>query len=165
MRSAAQRDVLRVVMNKAHNSYESEYATPTIELGLWLRALKSFFDLDNLPLSETERGAILKRDFTCEVNITRAVLLRCLNLIGKLSQQESLPHAYDENEAVAPDVEWPGGAARIVVVPRRERPDDVEGTERERRQRDLAAAGDGRVDPALAQVAQRLPEGDCARGA
>ncbi|MBA3240008.1 MAG: hypothetical protein H0T60_02125 [Acidobacteria bacterium] len=103
MRSAAQRDVLRVVMNKAHNSYESEYATPTIELGLWLRALKSFFDLDNLPLSETERGAILKRDFTCEVNITRAVLLRCLNLIGKLSQQESLPHAYDENEAVAPD--------------------------------------------------------------
>lgn len=102
-RSAAQRDVLTVVMNKAHNSYESEYATPTVELGLWLRALKSFFDLDNLPLSETERGAILKRDFTCEVNITRAVLLRSLNLIGKLSQRESLPHDYDENEAVAPD--------------------------------------------------------------
>lgn len=90
-------------MHNANNSYESEYATPTRELGLWLRALKSFFDLENLPLSETERGAILKRDFTCEVNITRAVLLRCLNLIGKLSQQESLPHAFDENEAIAPD--------------------------------------------------------------
>ena len=40
----------------------------------------------------------------------------------------------------------------------RQRPDDVEGTERQRTQRNLAAAGDRGIDPALAQVAERLAE-------
>ena len=47
----------------------------------------------------------------------------------------------------------------------RERTDDVERTERERAQWDLAAAGDRRIDPAVAQVAQRLADGDRPRGA
>ena len=55
--------------------------------------------------------------------------------------------------------------ARVVVVAVRQRPDDVERPERERAQRDLAAAGDRRIDPALAQVAQRLAERDRARRA
>lgn len=90
-------------MNIVHNSQGAEYATPTLELGLWLRALKSFFDLQNLPLNESERGAILERDFTCEVNVTRAVLLRCLNLVGKLTQKEPLPQIFDGDEAAVPD--------------------------------------------------------------
>ena len=53
----------------------------------------------------------------------------------------------------------------VVVVAGRQRPDDVERAERERAQRDLAAAGDRRIDPAFAQVAQRLAERDRARRA
>ena len=49
-------------------------------------------------------------------------------------------------------------AGRVVVVAGRERADDVERSERQRAQRDLAAAGDRGVDPALAQVAQRLTQ-------
>jgi hypothetical protein len=88
-------------MNNAHNSYLGDYVTPTLELGLWLRALKSFFDLENLPLSEAERTSILKRDFTCEVAVTRSVLLRCLNLIGKLAQQEPSPGVFDRKDDAA----------------------------------------------------------------
>jgi len=58
-----------------------------------------------------------------------------------------------QDEAVAPRVERPGGQARIVIPSRRERADDVERAERKRRQRDLAAARDRRIDPAFAQVA------------
>ena len=48
-------------------------------------------------------------------------------------------------------VERPAGVRRVVVVAGRQRPDDVERPERERAQRDLAAAGDRRVDLAVAQ--------------
>lgn len=89
-------------MDNAHNPNAGEYATPTLELGLWLRALRSFFDLENLPLNEAERASILKRDFACEVAITRAVLLRCLGLAGKLAQHEPAPGIYEANEAAAP---------------------------------------------------------------
>ena len=47
----------------------------------------------------------------------------------------------------------------------RQCPDDVERAERQRRQWDLAAAGDRGVDPALAQVPERLAERDRARRA
>ena len=47
----------------------------------------------------------------------------------------------------------------------RQGPDDVERTERQRAQRDLAAAGDRGVDASLAEVAERLAEGDRARRA
>ena len=53
----------------------------------------------------------------------------------------------------------------VVVVAGRQRPDDVERAERQRRQRDLAAARDGRIDPALAQVAERLAQRDRPRRA
>jgi hypothetical protein len=88
-------------MDNAQNSNTGEYATPTLELGLWLRALRSFFDLENLPLNEAERSSILKRDFTCEVAVTRAVMLRCLGLIGKLAQHEPAPDAFGVGDAPA----------------------------------------------------------------
>src|SRR5688572_21090443 len=89
-------------MDNAHEPKKGEYATPTLELGLWLRALRSFFDLENLPLNEAERASILKHDFTCEVSITRAVLLRCLGLVGKLAQHGHTPDAYNAGEAAPP---------------------------------------------------------------
>ena len=47
---------------------------------------------------------------------------------------------------------------------RRERPDDVEGSERESAQRHLAASRNRGIDPAVAQVPERLPERDAPRG-
>ena len=49
--------------------------------------------------------------------------------------------------------------AGVIVVAGRQGPDDVERPERERRQRDLAAARDRRIHPALAQVARAPPRG------
>src|SRR5688572_29673005 len=104
-------------MDNAHNPNKGEYATPTLELGLWLRALRSFFDLENLPLNEAARASILKHDFTCEVSITRAVLLRCLGLVGKLAQPGHAPDAYDANDtkaaATAPGTTLQFGAGEL----------------------------------------------------
>ncbi len=97
-------------MDNAQNPNGGDYETPTLELGLWLRALRSFFDLENLPLNEAERASILKRDFTCEVAVTRAILLRCLGLIGKLTQHEPAPNVYDGDDAATP-----GTALRFVA--------------------------------------------------
>jgi len=86
-----------------------------------------------------------------------------LGFVGGLEHEQGRPLAHDE--AVAPRVERALGAVGLVVVTGRERPDDVEGPERERAQRDLAAAGDGGVDPAFAQVPERLAERDRPGGA
>ncbi len=83
--------------------------------------------------------------------------------IGVLEHEQRGALAHDE--PVPTDVERTRGLPGILVVPRRQRPDDVERTERERRERDLAAAGDRGIDPALAQVAERLTDRDCARRA
>ena len=73
------------------------------------------------------------------------------------------PLAHDEAVAIA--VEGPGGTLRRIVVGRRERPDDVEGTEREGAQGHLAAPGNRRIDPAVAQISERLAERHAARRA
>ena len=83
--------------------------------------------------------------------------------LGRLEHEQRRALAHDE--AVASRVEGPRGVSRVVVVAVRQRPDDVERSERERTQRDLAAARDGRIDPPLAQVTHRLAERDRARRA
>jgi hypothetical protein len=89
-------------MDNAQNPHDGVvYLTPTLELGLWLRALRSFFDLENLPLNEAERASILKRDFTCEVAVTHAILLRCLGLIGKLTQHAPADGVFEGADAPA----------------------------------------------------------------
>lgn len=98
-------------MDNAQNPNGGAYATPTLELGLWLRALRSFFDLENLPLNESERASILKRDFTCEVAVTHAVLLRCLGLIGKLSQHIQPCEGFEG--AAAPDAAPRSGGGEL----------------------------------------------------
>ncbi len=54
------------------------------ELGLWLHALRSFFNLANHPLDETERAELLNRDFTPEMRIAQQTLRRCLRLLLSL---------------------------------------------------------------------------------
>ncbi|HYO92155.1 MAG TPA: hypothetical protein VEQ40_10990, partial [Pyrinomonadaceae bacterium] len=62
---------------------------PEAMLGLWLRALLSFFDLSNHPLTETEHADLSKRDFVNEVRIARAVLWDCSRLAFQISKVES----------------------------------------------------------------------------
>ena len=83
--------------------------------------------------------------------------------LGRLEDEQRRALAHDEPVAAA--VERPRGRAGVVVGPGRQRPDDVERPERQRAQRDLDAARDRGVDPALAQVAHRLAERDRPRGA
>ncbi len=90
----------------------------------------------------------------------RAARLRDL---GRLEHQQR--RALAHHEPVAPAVERPLGRPGVIVVAGRQRPDDVERAERERAQRDLDATGDRRVDPAVAQVAERLAQRDRPRRA
>lgn len=46
------------------------------ELGLWLCALRSFFDVRNHPFTEAERAGIPERSWTNEIRIARRTLLR-----------------------------------------------------------------------------------------
>ena len=86
-----------------------------------------------------------------------------LGHVRRLEDEQRGALAHDE--PVATRVERPGRRPGLVVVAGRQRPDDVEGTERERAQRDLAAAGDRRIDSTLAQVPERLADRDRTRRA
>jgi hypothetical protein len=89
----------------------SDEPTPARELGLWLRALRSFFDQANHPFAEAERADISTRSFSCETAIARDVLFRCLQLVRGLSSAEgdiAAPPtlAALEPEAVRADGRW-----------------------------------------------------------
>jgi hypothetical protein len=62
---------------------------PAHELAVWLRALQSFFNTANHPLSESERAAIGERSFKCETLVIRDALLRCLHLLESVTRGES----------------------------------------------------------------------------
>lgn len=62
---------------------------PEAMLGLWLRALLSFFDTGNHPLTETEQADLSKRDFAHDIRIVHAVLLECSRLAFQLALTES----------------------------------------------------------------------------
>ena len=81
-----------------------------------------------------------------------------------LGLEDEQPDALAHDKPVAGGIERPCGAFRRVVGPRREGPDDVERPEGERAQRDLRTTGDRGVDRPVANRAQRLAEGDRARG-
>ena len=52
---------------------------------MWLRALRSFFNAANHPLTEAERAGLGERSFNCETGVVRDALVRCLHF--------SRPHA------------------------------------------------------------------------
>ena len=68
----------------AHEHADSEAPQPqrpnanVRELGLWLLALRSFLNLRNHPLGETERAELLHRDFKPETRIAQQTLRSCL---------------------------------------------------------------------------------------
>ena len=60
--------------------------SPARELAVWLRALQSFFDLADHPLTEAERASVYARGFKCETAVVRDVLVRCLHLLGSVAR-------------------------------------------------------------------------------
>jgi hypothetical protein len=62
---------------------------PDARLGLWLRALPSFFDAANYPFTEAEQADLSKRDFASDIRIARAVLLDCSRLTFQLARVET----------------------------------------------------------------------------
>jgi hypothetical protein len=61
---------------------------PAREFALWLRALQSFFNTANHPLSTSERADIAARNFKCETRVVHDTLLRCLHLLGNFEGGE-----------------------------------------------------------------------------
>lgn len=62
---------------------------PEAKLGLWLRALLSFFDSGNHPFTESEHADLAKRDFANEIRIARAVMSDCSRLAFQLAGAEN----------------------------------------------------------------------------
>ena len=61
-----------------------EASEPCYELGLWLQALRSFFNTRNHPLLDSEQSAVLTRDWTDELVIARQATLRISQLALRL---------------------------------------------------------------------------------
>jgi len=76
---------------------------PAHELGLWLRALGSFFEVRNHPTSNPDQPEALARDWTVETRITRRVLLRATqlsySLLSPYTAQEDALYEAEENSA------------------------------------------------------------------
>src|SRR5919107_437192 len=60
--------------------------SPARELAVWLRSLRSFFDIADHPLADAERASIPDRSFKCETAVVRDVLVRCLHLLGTVAR-------------------------------------------------------------------------------
>jgi hypothetical protein len=81
---------------------------PTIELGLWLRALRSFFQVNNHPFSEANQASVLTRDWSHEARIASQVLRRCTQLtLLHLKIEREVEALVDGLEKKSLLVSWP----------------------------------------------------------
>ena len=71
-------------LSKHHTSAEA--LPPAQELAVWLRALRSFFNAANHPLTDAERASLGERSFKCETGVVRDALVRCLHLLSTLAR-------------------------------------------------------------------------------
>jgi hypothetical protein len=70
------------------------------EISAWMRSLGSFFNLYNHPLAEGGQANLLIHDWTSEVRIVRATLLRCSQLVFQSVHFEKSDNTiFDETEA------------------------------------------------------------------
>lgn len=70
----------------------------TLQLALWLRALQSFFKPHNCPLTETDRAALLTRDWRNELRIARQTIIKCSQLALDSIRDNENDEAVLENE-------------------------------------------------------------------
>ncbi|MET0646236.1 MAG: hypothetical protein ABW208_06415 [Pyrinomonadaceae bacterium] len=88
---------------------------PAQELSLWLRALRSFFNAANHPLTDAERSGLGERSFKCETGVVRDALVRCLHLLSNLARGEAVPGLAEEGAAATVQDAPPHGAALGLV--------------------------------------------------
>jgi hypothetical protein len=61
---------------------------PARELAVWLRAVRSYFNHANQPLTDAERANISARNFKSEARVVRDALVRSLHLLGAVERGE-----------------------------------------------------------------------------
>ena len=77
------------------------------ELGMWMRALRSFFALRNYPLLEATQSDLIAHDWTPEIRIVQRTLLRCSHLVIHLiNSEKSESTIFDEPDAASPQGEF-----------------------------------------------------------
>jgi hypothetical protein len=92
-----------------------ETLPPAQELAVWLRALRSFFNAANHPLTDVERAGLGERSFKCETGVVRDALVRCLHLLSTLARNGGAPGLAEEGVA-APMPETPPAVAALGLV-------------------------------------------------
>ncbi len=90
-------DVLMQLVNKEGREKTFVSHPGVRELFTWLRALRSFFNVRNHALTESERTEILARNFKYEDLIVRESMRHCLELLVGLSDRLANPQ---ENETM-----------------------------------------------------------------
>jgi hypothetical protein len=93
----------------------TEALPPAQELAVWLRALRSFFNEANHPMTDVERAALGERSFKCETGIVRDTLVRSLQLLSTLARNGG-PPGLGEVSGAAPLQEAPPAAATLGLV-------------------------------------------------
>ena len=78
---------------------------------MWLRAVRSYFDQANQPLTESERANPSARNFKCETRVVRDALMRCLHLLGGVERGEAAPGQRGEAGDPVPAPALPSGQA------------------------------------------------------
>lgn len=68
------------------------------ELEIWMRALRSFFNLRNHSLTDTERAEIATRDFLPEMQIVHQTLVQGLHLTHELMQRRTAQLSFDDDD-------------------------------------------------------------------
>jgi hypothetical protein len=72
------------------------------ELRMWIRALRSFFNLRNHPLPDAFRSDLITHDWIYELRIVRGILLRCSQLAFHLIHLEKSDQTiFDEADAAS----------------------------------------------------------------
>ncbi|HEV7375891.1 MAG TPA: hypothetical protein VGN95_14320, partial [Pyrinomonadaceae bacterium] len=72
------------------------------ELRMWIRALRSFFNLRNHPLPDAYRSDLITHDWIYELRIVRGILLRCSQLAFHLIHLEKSDQTiFDEADAAS----------------------------------------------------------------
>lgn len=84
----------------------------TAQLGMWLLALRSFFKPHNCPLSETERPALLTRNWHSELHLARQTILKCSQLALDSIHHTEAGEALLENES---DLDFLAAAAEAKI--------------------------------------------------
>ncbi|MDX6693733.1 MAG: hypothetical protein QOF02_1336 [Blastocatellia bacterium] len=98
----AERDAAAAARESPSPPALSAATTLDARLGLWLRALPSFFDAANYPFTEAEQADLSKRDFAGDIRIARSVLWDCSRLTFQLAQAESSADELLEQDEQSP---------------------------------------------------------------